>query len=131
MTKWSGARRTTLLWVGALAACVGVGIVLGLHGHFPRRFGVYLAIASFAAGLAFGPRGVALPVAGIVACGLTLVIRLPPAPPLGVDDGRQILAVYFTIIPAMFALRAFLGAALRRLARSLGTGPADHAGQDQ
>jgi hypothetical protein len=114
------------LWFGALVICVGVGVGLGLHGHFPRRFGVYLAGAAFVAGLALGPRGAWLPVVGIVACGVTLVVRLPPAPPLGVDDGRQILTVFFTILPAMYALPALLGAAVHRLLRSLGAGPTSH-----
>src|SRR3954452_20697267 len=43
----------TLVWLGALLIAVGLGIALGLHGHFPRRFGVYLAAVAFAAGLAF------------------------------------------------------------------------------
>jgi hypothetical protein len=113
-------RSSTAPWLAALAACVLVGAVSGvadLNGHWlPARVGYPIAILAWLGGLAFGFRGVWLPFAGIGAFGLATYVA-ETVSPSGGDDQRALVVLYLTVIPALFAVPALVGAGMRHLLR--------------
>jgi hypothetical protein len=110
-------RRLTILWWVAVLASLSFAVWLaaaqGDDPFRPRHFGYYLAGAAFAAGLAFGARGIVLAPAGIVAFGIVLLITVEPPPPPAEDQSGLVVGVFFILAPAMFAVPGAVGALIR------------------
>ena len=99
------------LWVAAIAGAIGWGIALGLDDRLPRHFGWYLAGLCLLAGLVFGVRGLAVELAGFVACGIAALIVYDPGG--GEDQSGLIAGVAFIWGPLLFALPLLVGALVR------------------
>ena len=108
---------TKALWGSAIVASVA-GLAFGLGDHnvlgglpAPRRFGVWVALLSLAAGLGFGLRGL-IPVAcGTLSSGLVLVVAAVVAPTPGDEDTAALLGViHLGYVPVLFLLVAAVGA---------------------
>ncbi len=110
----SSVSTQTAVWIATAAGAVVAGVVfwLGMHGDWlsePKKFGIWLVVLSFMAGVAFGwPRGALVPYLGFAAFGVTGIL---------LDDNREEIGIYFAffVVPLYFAVPAFLGAAVRWL----------------
>jgi hypothetical protein len=112
----------TAAWVAAVVACIAAGVVFWLAhpANFgslptPKGMGYIIAMLAFVGGLAFGWRGAVLPLAGLGAYGLAGLIDefISPTTGPGSGDVRGIYLLYFTFLPALFAVPALVGALLR------------------
>jgi hypothetical protein len=114
-------------WFLVLAACVVAGVGFGVANArgawLPSRVGYGLALAAWLGGLAFGLRAVWLPFAGIGAFGVATFVAATLTPSSG-EDQRALVVLFLTVIPALFAVPALLGAGIRRLLRRRSPGDA-------
>jgi hypothetical protein len=99
----------------AVGSCFIAGALVGLLdprlSALPHRFGYYVAAASLLAGIAFGIRGAAVPIAATVAFGLMHLLEYHHHPG---DEGLPANVVLFVVlVPAVFAGIALSGALLR------------------
>jgi hypothetical protein len=114
----SAVSTQTAVWIAfaAVSVIAGVAIWLGIDGGWltlPKKFGIWLALLSFVASLAFGwKQGALLPFVGLAAYGATGLLRDDQ---VGHGDVGGIYVLYFTWLPLVFAAPAVLGAALRTL----------------
>lgn len=101
-------------WAVGLTLCVALAVLLGIGGQLPRRFGIVLALASFASGAALGLRGFIPVYVSIAVFGATRFVSAQVAPPGG-EDQTGLVLLYFSIIPALFAVPTATGALARRV----------------
>jgi hypothetical protein len=118
VSRASGHR---LAWLLAVLVATAVGALEAApRPTEPKHAGVWIAILTAIAGLAWGLRAVVLPFAGALAFSLAdYVIHGPP--PVNSGDSRSVAVVLLIalVLGAIFALPAVAGAALRWAWRKL------------
>ncbi len=102
-----------LIWLVGIAACCVVGALLKIGDRLPQDIGYYVVSATFVAGLAFGYRGTALPIAGSVAFGIAALIKVGDAGDVPGEERSLVIFGFLIYWPVILGGIALVGALAR------------------